>query len=223
METRVIPSALRDKCGRQHGDNVTTLRQLSAEAARCTRCELYRRASGTVFGEGPRGASVVLVGEQPGDAEDKAGRPFVGPAGRLLDRALAESGIPRDVAYLTNAVKHFKWEESGKRRLHKPPNRTEIVACRLWLEAELAIVRPAVVVALGATAGSALTGPGFRVSAHRGDVEDLSVGDWTGRMVTTVHPSAVLRSRGQQARDDAYGGLVADLRTAARAAGSRTA
>jgi DNA polymerase len=196
---------------------VTTLRELAAEAASCTRCDLYRRATATVFGEGPAPASLMLVGEEPGDVEDKEGRPFVGPAGRLLARALADGGITRDAVYLTNAVKHFKWEERGKRRLHKPPNRTEIVACRSWLEEELAVVGPAVVVALGAVAGSSLVGPGFRVSDHRGQVEQLAVGSWSGQLVSTVHPSAVLRSGDRQERDRAYAGLVADLRTAARA------
>jgi uracil-DNA glycosylase len=196
----------------------TTLRQLAAEAAGCTRCDLYRRASATVFGQGPAGASLMLVGEEPGDVEDKQGRPFVGPAGRLLDRALHDCRIARDSTYLTNAVKHFKWEASGKRRLHKPPNRTEIVACRPWLEDELVLVGPAVAIALGAIAGSSLVGPGFRVSDHRGKVEKLAVGGWTGLLVSTVHPSAVLRSRDGQERARAYSGLVADLTTAVSAA-----
>jgi DNA polymerase len=156
----------------------------------------------------------MLVGEQPGDAEDRQGAPFVGPAGRILDQALGDSGISRPDAYLTNAVKHFKFEKRGKRRLHQPPNRTEIVACRPWLEQELAIVDPAVVVALGAVAGSALIGPGFRVGQHRGKAEEIRVGSWSGLVVSTIHPSAVLRSRDSEARADAYAGLVADLRTA---------
>jgi len=196
---------------------MTLLRELAEEAARCTRCDLYRRATATVFGEGPAGAGLMLVGETPGDVEDKQGKPFVGPAGRLLDRALHDSGINRQQAYLTNAVKHFKWEQSGKRRLHKPPNRTEIVACRSWLEAELVLVGPAVVVSLGAIAGSALAGPGFRVTDHRGKTEQIDVGSWHGLMVSTIHPSAVLRSRDRAARDEAYAGLVGDLRTAVAA------
>jgi uracil-DNA glycosylase len=135
-----------------------------------------------------------------------------------LDRALADSGIDRSGVYLTNAVKHFKWEESGKRRLHMPPSRTEIVACRHWLEAELVTVKPVVVVALGAVAGSSLVGPGFRVSDHRGKAEDLSVGPWAGILVATIHPSAVLRSADADARERAYAGLVSDLQTAAAAA-----
>jgi len=159
----------------------------------------------------------MLVGETPGDVEDKQGKPFVGPAGRLLDRALDESGISRQRVYLTNAVKHFKFEQSGKRRLHKPPNRTEIVACRPWLEEEIAAVQPAVVVSLGATAGSALLGPGFRVGDHRGNLEQVDVGRWHGVLLSTIHPSSVLRARDHEARDQAYGGLVADLTTAVRA------
>jgi uracil-DNA glycosylase len=195
---------------------VSSLSDLAREAAGCTRCDLYQRATATVFGEGPVGAELMLVGEEPGDVEDKQGRPFVGPAGRVLDRALAESGISRQRAYLTNAVKHFKWTESGKRRLHQPPNRTEIVACRPWLDEELATVGPTVVVALGATAGSALVGPQFRVGQRRGKPEPLEVGRWRGTLVSTIHPSAVLRSD-PQARAEAYDGLVADLRLAAKA------
>ena len=196
---------------------MSSLTDLAREAASCTRCDLYRRATATVFGEGPVGAELMLVGEEPGDVEDKRGRPFVGPAGRILDRALAESEISRQRAYLTNAVKHFKWTEGGKRRLHQPPSRTEIVACRHWLEQELGAVGPAVVVALGATAGSALVGPQFRVGQHRGKPEPLEVGSWHGTLVSTIHPSAVLRSD-PQARAQAYDGLVADLRVAAGAA-----
>jgi uracil-DNA glycosylase len=199
---------------------MASLRELGTEAATCTRCDLYRSATRTVFGEGPAEAELMLVGETPGDAEDKQGRPFVGPAGKLLDRALHDSGISRERVYLTNAVKHFKFEQSGKRRLHKPPNRTEIVACRPWLEAELTVVDPALVVLLGGTAGSALLGPGFRVGDHRGKLEQTDVGRWHGVTLSTIHPSAVLRARDSQARDQAYGGLVADLTTAVGALAS---
>jgi uracil-DNA glycosylase len=201
---------------------MASLPELATEAAKCTRCDLYRRASRTVFGEGPAEAELMLVGETPGDAEDKQGKPFVGPAGRLLDRALYDSGISRERVYLTNAVKHFKFEQSGKRRLHKPPNRTEVVACRPWLEAELAVVHPAVVVSLGATAGSALLGAGFRVGDHRGKLEQTDVGSWHGVMLSTIHPSAVLRARDSQARDQAYGGLVEDLAAAVSALASKS-
>lgn len=197
---------------------MTTLGELASEAAGCTRCDLYRNATATVFGAGPANARLMLVGEQPGDVEDRRGQPFVGPAGRLLDRALADSGIGRDQAYLTNAVKHFKFVQSGKRRLHKPPNRTEIVACRIWLEQELATVRPGVLVALGATAGVALAGPAFRVGQHRGKPEELDVGDWHGVLIATIHPSAVLRAPDGDSRETAYAGLVADLTAAVAAA-----
>jgi uracil-DNA glycosylase len=197
---------------------MSSLGDLARAAASCTRCDLYQRATATVFGEGHQDADVMLVGEEPGDVEDKQGRPFVGPAGRMLDRALADSDISRQRAYLTNAVKHFKWTEHGKRRLHQPPNRTEIVACRHWLDEEIVTVRPVVVVALGATAGSALLGPGFRVGAHRGKPEPLEVGGWHGTLLATIHPSAVLRAD-PEARAQAYDGLVADLRVAASVAG----
>jgi len=156
----------------------------------------------------------MLVGEQPGDAEDRAGEPFVGPAGRLLDRALADAGIERDTVYVTNAVKHFKFEraERGKRRIHKTPSRTEVVACRPWLLAELDAVKPELVVCLGATAAQSLLGPSFRISQHRGEVLELP--DHPARVVTTVHPSSVLRARD---RDEAFRSLVADLRSAAAA------
>jgi uracil-DNA glycosylase len=196
---------------------VTTLQQLAAQAAGCTRCDLYQRATATVFGEGDQGAPLALVGEQPGDVEDRQGRPFVGPAGRLLDRALREAGIARADAYLTNAVKHFKWEPRGKRRIHQRPNGTEIAACRCWLEAELAVVGPRVTVALGAVAGEALLGPGFRVRDHRGRLDEATLGEWHGLVLGTVHPSAVLRSPDRGARDKAYGGLVADLARAREA------
>jgi DNA polymerase len=190
---------------------VTTLEQLTAEAASCTRCDLYRRATATVFGEGSPGTPLALVGEQPGDQEDKHGHPFVGPAGRILDRALGDSGIQRTDVYLTNAVKHFKWVPRGKRRIHQRPNGTEIMACRYWLEAELATVAPRVAVALGAVAGEALFGHGFRVRDHRGRLEDATLGEWHGLVLSTIHPSAVLRALDGEAREEAYGGLVADL------------
>jgi uracil-DNA glycosylase len=196
---------------------VTTLNELAKEAAGCTRCDLYQRATATVFGAGRAGAAVALVGEQPGDQEDKQGRPFVGPAGRLLDRALGESGIDRTDAYVTNAVKHFKWEARGKRRIHQRPNGTEIMACRPWLEAELATVRPRVAVALGAVAGEALFGRGFRVRDHRGRLEDATVGEWQGLVLSTIHPSSILRAPDGDAREEAFSGLVADLVKARKA------
>jgi uracil-DNA glycosylase len=199
---------------------VTTLEELRAEAAHCTRCDLYARATQTVFGEGQPGAPIALVGEQPGDQEDKRGHPFVGPAGRLLDRALDEAGINRADVYVTNAVKHFKWTERGKRRIHQRPSTTQIKACGHWLDAELGIVRPRLVVLLGAVAGEAMFGSKFRVGEHRGKAEEAELGSWRGLAVTTIHPSAVLRGPDEESRDRAYAGLVADLRQARQALSS---
>ena len=188
-----------------------SLERLAAEAAGCTACDLYRNATQTVFGRGPAHARVLLVGEQPGDQEDRAGAPFVGPAGRILDEALAEVGLARGDVYVTNAVKHFKWTAKGKRRIHQKPSAREVGACHQWLEAELAAVDPAVIVALGATAGQALFGSRFRVGAARGQALDLD-----GRaVVATIHPSAVLRVQEPADRAEQYAGLVADLRRAA--------
>ncbi|MFD8011700.1 UdgX family uracil-DNA binding protein [Streptomyces sp. NPDC058955] len=185
-------------------------------AAGCRGCPLHRDATRTVFGRGGTGARLMLVGEQPGDQEDREGAPFVGPAGRLLFRALAEAGIDEDDLYVTNAVKHFKFtrEETGRRRIHKAPSLRETLACRPWLLAELRLVSPGLVVTLGATAGRALLGPSFRVGTDRGVPRPLP-GDGNGtRVLATVHPSAVLRS---PRREEMYAGLVADLRTAADA------
>jgi DNA polymerase len=192
------------------------LEQLRQAAAICQGCDLYRAATQTVFGIGDPNARVVLLGEQPGDQEDRQGLPFVGPAGKVLDRALAEAGIDREVTYVTNAVKHFKFErvEGGKRRIHQSPNRTEIVACRPWLAAELDFLEPEVLVCLGATAGKAVFGPSFKVTAQRG--VPITSTELNGGLVVvaTIHPSAVLRSRD---RDEMYEGLVSDLRVAADA------
>jgi uracil-DNA glycosylase family protein len=182
----------------------------------CTNCPLHRDATVTVFGEGPVPSPLMLVGEQPGDREDRIGRPFVGPAGELLDRALSDAGIERDDAYVTNAVKHFKWRRAGKVRLHKTPSAGEVAACRPWLVAEIERVDPRVLVVLGATAGKALLGPSFRVTQQRGAWLDTTVdGAGSGTRITaTVHPSSVLRATD---RDSAYQGLVADLRRVADA------
>lgn len=196
---------------------VTTWAELVQSAGSCTRCDLYQRATATVFGEGKTNAAMVLVGESPGDQEDKQGRPFVGPAGRVLDRALHEAGIDRAEVYLTNAVKHFKWTERGKRRIHQRPNRTEIKACGFWLDAELGVIRPRLVVLLGAVAGEAVFGPRFRVGEHKGKVEEAAVGPWRGLVVSTIHPSAVLREDDPEARERSFAGLVADLVTAREA------
>ena len=183
------------------------LEQLRAAAATCTNCHLYEDATQTGFGKGPADAAVVFVGEQPGDREDVAGEPFVGPAGRLLDRALEAAGIDRSTVYVTNAVKHFKFEPRGKRRIHKTPNAEEIRACRPWLDGEIGAVRPALVVALGATAAKALLGPGFKVSKQRGEVVERD----GLRMTATVHPSSILRGPDEQ-RAVAFDRLVDDLK-----------
>ncbi len=191
------------------------LAALAAEAQGCRACDLWKRGTQTVFGEGPANARVALVGEQPGDEEDRTGVPFVGPAGRLLDDAVDDAGLDRRRIYVTNAVKHFKWEPRGKRRIHDKPNRTEVVACHQWLERELTVLRrDAVLVALGATAGQSLFGPKFRVGAARGT--DLELDGHP--VVATIHPSAVLRARSSEERAEAYAGLVADLRRAAELA-----
>lgn len=190
---------------------MTSLRELRQEAAACTRCDLYQRATATVFGEGPARAAMVLVGEQPGDQEDKQGHPFVGPAGHVLDRALREAGIGRVDVYLTNAVKHFKWTERGKRRIHQRPNGTEIKACAYWLEAELDAIKPQLAVLLGAVAGEAMFGSRFRVGEHKGRVEEVTFGPWRGLVLSTIHPSAVLRGVDEETRERSYAGLVSDL------------
>ncbi|GAB3880627.1 UdgX family uracil-DNA binding protein [Kibdelosporangium lantanae] len=186
-----------------------TLKALRTEAQHCRNCDLYKDATQTVFGEGPKSARLFLVGETPGDHEDKEGRVFVGPAGHLLDRAFEELGVDRKKVYLTNAVKHFKFEERGKRRIHKTPNRAEQVACLPWLRAELAEVKPELVVCLGAVAARALLGASFRLTQHRGEIHDLP--EFNTRVTATVHPSAVLRADN---RKEAYEAFVQDLTTA---------
>jgi uracil-DNA glycosylase family protein len=185
-----------------------------AVAATCTACDLYARATQTVFGEGRSRASLMLVGEQPGDREDRTGHPFVGPAGALLDRAMEDAGIDRERVFVTNVVKHFKWRPSGKRRLHERPNAAEIRACRPWLDLELEIVRPDLVVALGATAARALIGRSFRITEQRGEI--VTVGD-TLRVMGTFHPSAILRARTPADRERMAAALLADLSKAAAA------
>ena len=188
-----------------------TLKGLKAAAAGCTACPLHLTGTQTVFGEGLAKAELMLVGEQPGDQEDLEGKPFVGPAGRLLDRALEEAAIDRRLAYVTNVVKHFKWTPRGKRRIHQKPNAAEVAACRPWLEAELDVVKPTVLVCLGATAAQTLVGRGFRVSKDRGvPVES----DLAPVVMATVHPSSILRS---DRRDEELALFVEDLRRAAAA------
>jgi DNA polymerase len=190
-----------------------SLRALREAAARCRACPLWKTGTQTVFGEGPARARAIFVGEQPGDHEDVEGRPFVGPAGRLLDQALVAAAIARDQVYVTNAAKHFKWEPAGKRRLHKKPNAREIAACRPWLEAEIDVLQPEVVVALGATAAQTLMGPQFRVTRERGRaVRGLP---WAKAFVATIHPSAILRMDAAD-RAAAIEEFVADLKVAAK-------
>jgi uracil-DNA glycosylase len=186
-----------------------SLPRLREAAAGCRGCHLWENGTQTVFGEGARAAEVMLVGEQPGDQEDLAGKPFVGPAGRLLDQALEEAGIARRQAYVTNVVKHFKWQPRGKRRIHQKPNLTEMAACRPWLDAELEVVEPDVVVCLGATAAQALIGRDFRVSRQRGELVDSPLARY---VLATVHPSSILRQRDDASREAEYAAFVEDLR-----------
>jgi uracil-DNA glycosylase family protein len=192
-----------------HARSITALREL---AAGCRACELWARATQTVFGDGSPKARLMLVGEQPGNSEDLEGAPFVGPAGRVLDRALVEAGIDREVVYVTNVVKHFKWRRapSGKRRIHQKPDRAEIEACYPWLRAEVARIHPELIVCLGATAAQAVLGAGFRVTRQHGEVLDSELGPALG----TIHPSAVLRAP-DETRDEMLGQLIGDLRVAA--------
>ena len=190
------------------GQNVDALR---AEASACQRCDLWRPATQTVFGEGPEDAALMFVGEQPGDEEDRAGKPFVGPAGRLLRELLREAGVPAEDIYLTNAVKHFTWEPRGKRRLHLRPHQAAVRACRPWLEAELSVVKPAVIVCLGVTAGQAFLGPGFRLQQGLGKWIPQP---WANAFLVTYHPAAILRMDDEETRSLARARLVADLRRA---------
>jgi len=191
------------------------LKQLRAAEARCIRCPLYQRATQVVPGEGPARARIMMVGEEPGDREDLTGRPFVGPAGRVLDKAILEAGIDRSKVFVTNAVKHFKFEPRGKRRLHKRPNAYEIERCRWWLELERAIVKPGIVVARGATAVRSLMGKTMTIGKIRGQVLEMPDG---GRMVATIHPSYLLRIEDERDKAAQYKSFVSDLRACAKAA-----
>ena len=186
---------------------------LREAAAGCRNCPLWENATQTVFGEGNPRARIMFVGEQPGDVEDRQGHPFVGPAGRILDQAMDEAGIDRAKAYVTNAVKHFKWEPRGKRRLHKTPAQREIEACYQWLEGEMEAIHPAVIVALGATAAKVLLGLRFRITQQRGEVQSR---EGLPDVVPTFHPSYLLRLKGRPGEEEAYAQFVQDLRTAAR-------
>jgi uracil-DNA glycosylase family protein len=193
-----------------------TLPKLRSVAAECTACDLWKLGTQTVFGEGQRTSSIMLVGEQPGDKEDLAGRPFVGPAGALLDQALEEAGIDRAKVYLTNVVKHFKWEPRGKRRIHKKPNGVEITACRPWLDAEIRVVQPRAIICLGATAAQALLGPRFRVSVQRGQFVESPLADY---VAATVHPSSILRAPTDEARHLEKTRFIDDLKKIRKALG----
>jgi uracil-DNA glycosylase family protein len=195
------------------GAETRSLDELRAEAADCKACDLWKSGTQTVFGEGGAKAEIVFVGEQPGDKEDLAGRPFVGPAGRVLDEGLEAAGIDRSLAYVTNAVKHFKWTARGKRRIHQKPNAAEMAACRPWLEAELAVVRPKVLVALGATAAQSLLGRQFRVTKQRGTPVESDLAPF---VVATVHPSSILRQETDEDRAAAMNEFVADLKVVAK-------
>jgi DNA polymerase len=198
-----------------------TLPLLRESVQGCKGSDLYLHATQAVFGEGPRSARTIFIGEQPGDEEDRAGQPFVGPAGRLLDRALEEAGIDRSSVYVTNAVKHFKFEERGKRRIHKKPSTSQITACRPWLEAEIAVIRPDVILCLGATAAQAVFGATYRLTNERGRFIEHP---WARQATSTIHPSAILRAPDEDRRHHEYQRFVADLklvREALRASRSR--
>jgi len=193
--------------------NTKSLTALREAAAHCKNCDLWRNATQTVFGEGGAKAGLMLVGEQPGNQEDLEGRPFVGPAGKLLDAALSEASIDREKVYVTNAVKHFKWEPRGKRRIHKKPGATEIAACRPWLDAEIATIRPKVILCLGATAAQSLLGKQFRVTQHRGEFIDSQLAPF---VAATVHPSSILRAPDEDTRRIEMQRFIADLKKIAK-------
>ena len=195
-----------------------TLRVLREEVQRCRGCDLYRYASQAVFGEGPSAARIALIGEQPGDEEDRQGHPFVGPAGKMLNKALVEAGIERSTVYVTNAVKHFKFEERGKRRLHKKPRTSEIKACKPWLEAEMLLIKPEAIVCLGATAAQTLFGSTFRLTQERGRFVEHP---WAPHVTATIHPSAILRAPGAEERHQEYLRFVADLKGVRNALGTK--
>jgi uracil-DNA glycosylase family protein len=186
-----------------------SLKELQMQAKNCQACDLWKHTTQTVFGEGPANAKIILVGEQPGNQEDLEGKPFVGPAGKLLDEALAEAGVDRKQVYVTNAVKHFKWEPRGKRRIHKKPNAAEMAACRPWLDAEIAALHPKIIVCLGATAAQSLLGRDFRVTQHRGEFLKSTLAPV---VMATVHPSSILRAPDEQTRHNEMQRFIADLK-----------
>lgn len=195
-----------------------TIKKLQTVAAECKACHLWENTTQTVFGEGKSTSTVMFIGEQPGDKEDLSGHPFVGPAGALLDKALVEAGIDRTKVYVTNVVKHFKWEPRGKRRIHKKPNGAEIAACRPWLEAEIAVVKPEAIVCLGSTAAQAVISPKFRVSVQRAQFVESSLAPL---VTATVHPSSILRATSDEARHQETQRFIADLKTIWKAISAR--
>src|SRR5918995_262937 len=209
-----LPSKEPERSARPFVPDSRSLTALAAAAEGCKGCDLYARATQVVFGAGAKRATMMLVGEQPGDKEDLEGKPFVGPAGAMLQRALEEAGLRPETIYVTNAVKHFSWEPRGKRRIHKKPRASEVRACRPWLEAELEAIRPDVIVCLGATASQSLLGSTFKLTAHRGELLDSP---FAGAVVATIHPSSILRAPDSESRRLAYESLVADLKVAAQA------
>ena len=195
--------------------HMASLAVLREAVNNCRGCPIYCNATQGVFGEGPKGATVMFVGEQPGDQEDKAGKPFVGPAGAILNKAMDQAGIPRDEVYVTNAVKHFKWEPRGTRRLHSKPSAREVAACRPWLETEINLIQPELVVCLGATAAQSLLGPSFRITKQRGQM--ITDTKWAPAVTATYHPSALLRAPDEASREKAYAEFLDDLKKVARA------
>jgi len=215
---RVISSAKRSNSGfARRRTPSAALAEIRQAAATCKACDLWKNATQTVFGEGKPGAVYMMVGEQPGDSEDRKGHPFIGPAGRVLDNALAEAGIDREDVYVTNVVKHFKWSlvERGKKRIHKKPRDSEIEACRPWLDAELEVVKPKILVCLGASAAQSLLGRDFRVSRQRGQIVDSHL---ASAVVATVHPSSILRARDEASREEQLKDFVQDLKFVAKLA-----
>jgi uracil-DNA glycosylase len=208
-DTERVPAGGKTESAAAYLPERPTLPRLREAASECRGCHLWERGTQTVFGEGSTGAEVMLVGEQPGDQEDVAGKPFVGPAGRILDQALEDAGIDRRLAYVTNVVKHFKWQPKGKRRIHQKPNWSEMAACRPWLEAEIDLVEPEVIVCLGATAAQALIGRDFRVSRQRGELVESELARY---VLATVHPSSILRQRDDASRQAEYAAFVDDLK-----------
>jgi uracil-DNA glycosylase family protein len=205
-----MPPAKKQKSAAERIPDRPTLVSVRDAARDCRACDLWKLGTQMVFGEGTRRAEIMLVGEQPGDQEDISGHPFVGPAGKMLDRALAEAGIDRGTVYVTNVVKHFKWEPRGKRRIHKKPNSAEITACRPWLETEIELVKPRALVCLGATAAQALLGASFKVTAHRGE---FIASPLAPLVLATVHPSSLLRAPDEETRRQETARFIEDLRT----------